>query len=375
MRPCLVISVNTTWNLANFRVGLIRGLVADGWRVVCLAPTDRHADRVRALGCELMHLPMDNDGTHPVRDLQLFWRYWRLLRELKPAAFLGFTVKPNVYGSLAAHASAIPVINNIAGLGTAFLRGGWLLRVVRMLYGLALRRSQTVFFQNVDDRDLFLQHGLVRMQQAMVLPGSGINLQHFTPRPRQRKECHPLVFLLVARLLWDKGVGEFVGALRLLRESGVPFEARLLGFLDARNPTAVPVEDVRQWQAQGLLTYCGESDDVRDAIADADVVVLPSYREGTPRSLLEAAAMAKPLIATDVPGCREVVVDEQNGYLVEPRSALGLARAIERMVLVSETERIDMGRKSRELVEQSFDEQRVLLAYKLAIERTREKAR
>lgn len=375
MSRCLVISVNTTWNLANFRAGLIRALVADGWRVVCLAPTDRHAERVRALGCELIHLPMDNDGTHPAHDLALLVRYWRHLRSLMPAVYLGFTVKPNVYGSMAAHALGIPVINNIAGLGTAFLRGGWLLRVVHLLYRLALGQSRTVFFQNPDDRALFLQFGLVRMTQTQLLPGSGVDLQHFTPRPRARAAGQPLVFLLVARLLWDKGIGEFVEALRLLRESNVPFEARLLGFLDVRNPTAVPAEMVQQWQDEGLISYVGETDDVREALAECDAVVLPSYREGTPRSLLEAAAMAKPLIATSVPGCREVVDDGRNGYLVAARSAHAIADAMARLVSLKEDERTAMADASREIVERRFSEHIVISAYQTAISAAAEKSR
>lgn len=367
MNPCLVISVNTTWNLANFRAGLIRALLADGWRVICLAPSDRHAERVRALGCELIHLPMDNAGTHPVRDAALLLRYWWHLRALRPVAYLGFTVKPNVYGSLAAHALGIPVLNNIAGLGTAFVRGGWLLRVVRLLYRLALGRSRTVFFQNADDRALFLQQGLVSEAQTQLLPGSGVDLQHFAPRPRKREPGQALVFLLVARLLWDKGIGEFVEALRRLRESKLPFEARLLGFLDARNPTAIAAEIVREWQNEALLTYCGETDDVRNALAEADVVVLPSYREGTPRSLLEAAAMEKPLITTDAPGCREVVAHGENGYLVPPRSAQALAEAMQRMIGLPEAARLAMGTASRQLVERHFDERIVIQRYRAAL--------
>lgn len=363
-RPVVVLSVNAAWNLVNFRAGLIRALLEAGYRVVALAPHDRHVAQVRALGCELIELPMDNQGTNPLRDLRLLWRYVVLLRLLRPRAFLGFTIKPNVYGSLACRWLGVPVINNVAGLGTAFMRAGWLNRLARLLYRVALRRSRRVFFQNQDDLALFTALGLVDAERAEVIPGSGVDLARFAPRPAgPRGPGTPLRALLVARLLWDKGVGEFVEAVELARASGARYEAQLLGFLDVKNPTAVPRARVEEWVERGAVTYLGERDDVRDAVAAADVVVLPSYREGTPRSLLEAAAMGKPLIATDVPGCREVVRDGENGLLVAARDSASLADALRRFADMSDDARQRMGAASRALVERSYDERLVIERY------------
>jgi hypothetical protein len=177
----VLIALNTAWNLVNFRSGLIRALVSHGYDVVAVAPTDEYAHQLAELGCRFVHLPMDNKGTHPGRDLMLLWRFGRLMRMERPDVFLGYTVKPNVYGSLAAHISGVPVINNVAGLGTVFIKGGWLNRLVRGLYQVALARSRKVFFQNEDDRQLFITGGLVDGALTDRLPGSGVNLKKFEP--------------------------------------------------------------------------------------------------------------------------------------------------------------------------------------------------
>jgi glycosyltransferase involved in cell wall biosynthesis len=279
---------------------------------------------------------MDNRGTHPGRDGMLFLRFLRLLRRERPDVFLGYTVKPNVFGSLAAHALGIPVINNIAGLGAVFIRDGWLVRLVRSLYRLALRRSATAFFQNDEDRQLFIGSGLVHTEVTELLPGSGIDLNRFIPAPKPSLSIgdSKFRFLLIARMLRDKGVAEYVEAARLLSQRWPHAEFCLLGFLDVQNPTAISQAEMDAWVVQGFVNYLGASEDVRDAIAAADCVVLPSYREGTPRTLLEAAAMARPIITTDAVGCREVVDDGVNGVLCKVRDSADLAEKMAKMLLL-----------------------------------------
>ncbi|MEM7353726.1 MAG: glycosyltransferase family 4 protein [Acidobacteriota bacterium] len=364
-RPRILLSINAAWNIYNFRSGLIRALLEAGFEVITCAPEDGYEAKLEALGSRFVPLPMDNSGTNPLRDGALFLRYLRILARERPDVYLGYTIKPNVYGSLACHRLGIPVINNVSGLGTAFIRNNWLTRWVKALYRQALRRSATVFFQNEDDRSLFLDAELVRATQTQLLPGSGIDLERFQP---QSKEPNPSpVFLLVARLLWDKGVGEFVEAARLVREQHPSARFQLLGFLGAGNRTAVPRESVEQWVDEGLVEYLGDTDDVRPFIAAADCVVLPSYREGTPRSLLEAAAMAKPLVATDVPGCRQIVDDGKNGYLCEVRNADDLAAKLERFIGLPPAEKARMGENGRLKMENEFDEQIVIRRYLAAI--------
>jgi glycosyltransferase involved in cell wall biosynthesis len=366
LRKKVVIALNTAWNLVNFRAGLLRSLVTAGYEVVAVAPPDEYASRLPALGCRYVPLPMDNQGTHPGRDLALFWRFLRLMWNEKPDVYLGYTVKPNIYGSLAAHASGVPVINNIAGLGAVFIKGGWLNLLVRRLYRLALTRSHKVFFQNEDDRQMFVTGSLVVESATDRLPGSGIDLDMFSPQPLPGRS--PIRFLLIARMLWDKGVGEFVEAARILKQRGVDAEFCLLGFLDVQNPTAISRSHMDEWVAEGVVLYLGVSDNVREEIAQADCVVLPSYREGTPRTLLEAAAMARPIITTDAVGCRDVVDDGVNGFLCRLRDAPDLADKMASVVAMSPADREAMGRRGRDKVEREFDEKIVIDKYLEAIQ-------
>ncbi|MDB5540760.1 MAG: glycosyltransferase [Devosia sp.] len=366
--PRILICSNTAWSVYNFRRSLIVALIADGYEVVVVAPPDEYAEKLPGLGCRYIPLPMDNRGTSPLRDLRLLLRFWQMLRRERPVAYLGYTIKPNVYGSLAAHSLGIPVINNIAGLGAAFIRASWLTEVAKLLYRLALGRSQRVFFQNREDRELFIAKRLVREAQAGLLPGSGVDLARFSPAP-PRPADGEIRFLLVARMLWDKGVGEFVEAARRTRRAHPEARFQLLGFLDVPNPAAIERSVVEGWVAEGVVEYLGVTEDVRPHLAAADCVVLPSYREGLSRSLIEAAALGRPLIATDVPGCREVVDDGVNGFLVAPRDATPLAAALATFCSLTMAQRTRMGASSRQKAVSEFDETVVVDRYRHEITR------
>ncbi|AGB47359.1 glycosyltransferase [Mesorhizobium australicum WSM2073] len=365
----IVISINTSWNVVNFRKGLIEALRRRGYDVVVVAPRDEYSSLIPGMGCRHVDIEIDNSGTSPVRDLALLWRYWLILRREKPLAFVGFTIKPNVFGSMAANLNGIPVINNVSGLGTVFLQGGLLQGIAKALYRLALARSKVVFFQNDDDRMLFVGARIVRKERTALLPGSGVDLARFSPSPRQRAPSGAIVFLLVARLLWDKGVGEFIEAARLVRRQAPAVRFQLLGFLDVENRTAVSRAEIEQWVDEGLVEYLGATDDVRPFLDAADCVVLPSYREGTPRSLLEAAAMGKPLIATDVPGCKEVVDHAVNGFLCKVRDASDLSARMIDFVTMDGHSRDAMGNESRKKVERQFSETIVVESYMHQIEK------
>lgn len=360
MSRTIVISINASWNIVNFRAGLIRALRQKGWRVVALSPPDEYSSRLGELGAEHVPIAIDSLGVSPLRDLTLFVRYHGLLKQIRPDAFLGFTAKPNVWGSLAANALGIPVINNISGLGTAFIEGGTLRRIVSILYRAALRRSRTVFFQNPEDCQLFLERRLVRPEQSRLLPGSGLDLVRFRPAPLPPG---PFTFLMIGRLLWQKGVREYVEAARIVRRKAPDARFRLLGFLDAANRSAVPRTEVERWVGEGLIDYLGATDDVRPHIAAAHCIVLPSYREGLPRSLLEGAAMARPLIASDVPGCRHVIDEGASGYLCDVRDPASLAEAMLKMLSLPEAVRSAMGAAARERVERQFDERGAIRPY------------
>ena len=372
----IVICLNSAWNLVNFRTGLIRALVKQGYEVVAMAPSDSFASRLAALGCRFVPIPMANSGTNPLQDCLLLWRFCQLLQQEQPDVYLGYTVKPNIYGSIAAHWLGIPVINNIAGLGAVFIQDGWLVRIVRRLYAIALGRSAKVFFQNADDLALFINGGLVQPDVTDLLPGSGIDLAKFKPMtPRinsipmdcriasARRNDGNFRFLLIARMLRDKGVVEYVEAARQMRQHWPQAEFCLLGSLDVKNPAAISRAEMDAWVAEGVVNYLDVSDDVRDEIATADCIVLPSYREGTPRALLEAAAMARPIVTTDAVGCREVVDDGVNGYLCRIKDSTDLAEKMSRVIAMPLADREKMGLLGRAKVEKKFDEKFVINKY------------
>lgn len=359
----VVIALNTAWNLVNFRAGLIRALVAQGYEVVAVAPQDEFAPRLAALGCRFVACPMDNKGTHPGRDFLLFLRFLKLLRNERPDVYLGYTIKPNVYGSLAAHLSGIPVVNNIAGLGTTFIRKNWLTRLVRLLYKTALSRSHHVFFQNNEDKQLFIEQGLVAHDKVSRLPGSGVDLSMFCHEPVSQVKDRPFYFLLVARLLWDKGVGEYVEAARLVHLRFPAAKFQLLGFLDVKNKTAISSAQMDAWVNEGVVEYLGVADDVKPYLAAADCVVLPSYREGVPHSLLEAAAIGRPIVTTDAVGCRDAVEHGVTGLLCRVADAADLAEKLLQIIELTDESRARMGLAGRKKMEIEFDEKFVIDLY------------
>jgi len=357
----IVLSANSDWNIANFRQGLIRGLRSAGYEPVVIAPQDPAADkRMRDLAVERIPLHIDRAGLNPLADFRLLLKYRSLLQQLRAAAYLSYTIKPNIYGSFAAASLGIPAIPNVSGLGTAFIQGGGLQRFVTWLYRIGFARAPVVFFQNQEDSDLFVSRRIVRLAQSKVLPGSGVDLDRFSPKPLP--EGGP-VFLFIGRLLRDKGVVEFVEAARNLRSEFPGARFQLLGGLDEGNRTGIRANELAAWVGEGVVEYLGTTDDVRPFIAGATTVVLPSYREGLPRSLLEAAAMARPLIASDVPGCRQVVDDGTNGFLCAARDASALANRMRRLAHLPRPQQIAMGEAGRSKVQERFSEAFVVQAY------------
>lgn len=368
MKDKVVLISNTAWYIYNFRRGLIKELQQQGYSVVAVAPPDEYAERLTEIGARFLPLPMDNKGTNPFRDLRLAFALRRLLSRERPCCALTFTVKPNVFGAFAARSLGIPVISNISGLGTVFIKRTWVTMVVRTLYRSALRFASKVFFQNPDDLELFVGNRLVDPSKSQLLPGSGVDTRWFTPPTPPDQPQGRFRFLLLGRLLWDKGVGEFVDAAAQLRRKFPDCEFVLMGFTDIDNATAIPMSKIEEWQKSGLLTYVAPAVDVREQLTKAHCVVLPSYREGTPKALLEAASMAKPIITTDVPGCRQVVEDGATGFLVKVRDAADLAEKMERMIGLTEGERVAMGLRGREKMIREFDERIVIRAYLQAVE-------
>ena len=366
MRVALVI--NTSWNIWNFRRGLVRALQAAGHEVLAIAPPDAYSGRLETeLGCRYVPIMMENKGTNPLRDLQLTRRFVAVYRRERPDVVLHFTIKPNIYGTLAARLAGVPSINNVSGLGTVFIVENLVSRVARGLYRLAFRFPRKVFFQNNDDRELFIRYGLIRPALTGLVPGSGVDLMRFCPQPAQLSGG-AFTFLMVARVLYEKGIVEYLEAARQVRaELGAGVQFQLLGSLDEAGGVGMPRATFEQWLAEGHVHYLGTSDNVAEHLHRADCVVLPSYREGTPKTLLEAAACGKPLVTTDVPGCRETVQHGLNGYLCQVRSTADLAAKLLAVAQLPPARLAAMGAASRQLAEEKFDEQLVLQQYLAAV--------
>ena len=326
--------VNADWFFLSHRLPLAKEALRRGWRVTLVASDTGSADLVRAEGIDFVDLPVSRSGTNPLREIQTVAFLARLYRRLRPSLIHHVTLKPVVYGSLASRSTPdVPVVNAVSGLGYTFIsKASWhpLRLVVQRLYALALRRRRLwTIFQNDDDLAHFVDDGLVDPDGAILIRGSGVDVQRFTPTAELSGA--PVV-VLPARLLRDKGVVEFVEAARQLRAEGSPARFALVGMLDPDNPAGIDEATVERWVATGDIEWWGFRDDMPEVYRQATVVVLPSYREGLPKALLEAGASARTLITTDVPGCRDVVTDDETGLVVPVRDASALAGALRRVL-------------------------------------------
>jgi glycosyltransferase involved in cell wall biosynthesis len=348
-----------SWTFFNFRRGLATALAARKTDVTGGgAGGDGYEEKISALGIPYKVLPVDKRGVNPIADMRLIATLYRWYRQGRPDVVHHFTIKPVIYGSIAARLAGVPrIVNTITGLGYVYTgRQGPLRWIVDLLYRIALRCSHVVFFQNDDDRTLFLRNGLVRAEVASLMR-EGVDIQRFHPAvvAASNGSEGAVAVLMLSRVLRDKGVYEYVDAARILKKAMPNVRCSILGEIDMRNPSAVPEEAVNAWHEEGVVRWFRHTDEVRPYIAMADIVVLPSYREGMPRSLLEASAMGKAVIATDVVGCREVVEHGRTGLLVPVRDAEALAKAIIELARDPER-RARMGAAGREKVLKQFDE-------------------
>jgi glycosyltransferase involved in cell wall biosynthesis len=344
-------------SLTNFRAPLLQALGQAGHTVIGVAPDVKATDVacLKSLGALAEKVEFSRTGMNPFADVIGFFRLWSYFRRARPDAVLAYTAKPVIYGMMASRLNGVPCrAALITGLGFAFTEGAGLKRkfarsVAWLLYKLALPCATVIIFQNPDDLALFRQLGLFSARQRVeIVNGSGVNLKHFATAPLPQKP----VFLMIARLLVDKGVREYAEAATTVKTLMPDVAVKLVGWLD-QSPGAISATELAQWQKDGL-EFLGKLDDVRPAIAAASVVVLPSYREGTPRSVLEGMAMGRAIITTDAPGCRETVVDGVNGLLVPPREAAALSQAM--LTLARDPRRVhEMGQSSRRLAQEKYE--------------------
>lgn len=371
MKKNIVLVSNTSWFIYNFHLTLLEALHKDGYKVTVVAPKDDYSQKFEVLGMEYHEIKMNNKGTNPVEDAKLILDFYKIYKKIAPDVILQYTIKPNIYGSIAAGMLGVPVISSITGLGTVFLNDSLSSKVARMLYRIALRSTRKVFFLNSYDRELFIESKLVKSKKADLMPGSGINTEMFKPSEIKIEKHNTVQFLFIARLLKDKGLIEYIEAARKVSakfvENDIKVEFCILGAYYPGNPTAITEVEMKAWELEGCVKYLGTSNDVSVVISEADCIVLPSYREGLSRVLLEAASMEKPIVTTNVPGCKEVVDHDINGYLCDAKDSHALGEQIEKMILLSNKERQEMGRRGRVKVIKEFDEKIVNEKYKNAI--------
>lgn len=356
----LIFIGNTAWSMYNFRRPVFEYFQEQGFEIIIASPSDEiYQQQLRLIGCKCYSIDIEAKGNNPIKDLATMWQIFSILKKEKPACCFFYTIKPNVYGSMAATLLGIPFIPVTTGLGYVFLVDNAVSKVAKFLYKIAFRKAVQVWFLNQDDVNAFRQAKLVPDDKISILKGEGIDVNRF----ELHNGSSAISFILVARMLWDKGVGEFVNAARILNGKYPQVKFKLLGFLGVDNPSAISREQMNEWVNEGIVEYLGVAKDVRPFLYDSTCVVLPSYREGIPFSLMEGAAAGKPLIATDGIGCKEVVDDGLTGFLSRLKDVQSLSHCMEKIILMSENERIQMGMRGREKMKKEFGVDLVIRKY------------
>lgn len=356
----IALVANSTWNIYNFRQNVIDKLLAESHEVIVIAPVDEYLEykekypQVKHYGIRTL----DRDSTNPLKDLLLIAELIRRYRIVKPDLILHYTNKPTIFGSIAARFHRIPSIAMITGLGYPFIRGGWIRSLTSFLYEHTARFHEKFIFENIADRELFEKDHIIPVGKGVSIKGCGVNVDYYAPRSNGTPESET-TFTFVGRLLYDKGIKEFVEAAKLIKAKHPKVSFWVVGDLDKDNPATVEKEELTDWVNNNIIDYHGFQRDVRDIIQKSSCIVLPSYREAIPRTITEGMAMSKPVITTDVAGCREAVDVGENRFLVEPKSVDSLAKGFEKFLALDAHQPHIMGEKGRQKVLQEFDDRKI----------------
>lgn len=358
MTKRIAMVVNEAWNMYNFRGGLIKKLMEAGDEVTVIAPKDEFTKKLEDMGVRVIDIHINSKGINPVEDIKLMLEFRRIYKREQFDVTFHYTIKPIIYGTLGAALAGIKSVGVTTGLGYAFINENIVSKIVKYLYKFSLLFTKDVWFLNNQDRKIFLEKKIIPVKKAFVLPGEGIDLEEFKPLVKTRKDGKT-VFLMVARALWDKGVREYFEAAKDIKDKNKDVEFWFLGKIGVPNPTAVPKEFVEEYVKSGVINYLGTTDDVAQVVKEADCFVLPSYREGISRVIMEAASMEKPVLATDVPGCSELVDTGVNGFLCEAKNSHSLTEIMEKFLMLTESERVEMGRAGRVKMREEFSLKKV----------------
>lgn len=353
---------NSLKTMCNFRMGVMAELSKVGYDVVVIAPKDCDITCLKQANIRLTAIEMDCKGMNPFSDIKLAKTLKNIYSKEKFDFIFHYTIKPVIYGSWAAHKANIPQISVITGLGYTFIRKGLINRIAKCLYRFSLRTASEVWFLNQDDKTLFMEQNLVSSFKARLIHSEGVDVEKY--QSRVDLSISPFIFLFIGRVLWDKGVGEYVKAARFVKKQYANVQFHILGQLGANNPACVSTQQMEEWERTGIFKYLGETANVLPYIEKATCIVLPSYREGVSRVLLETASMERPLIASNVPGCREVLIDGYNGFLCEAQDSNSLIACMMHMLALPEKELVEFGKNGRTHVIKHFAEEKIIALYK-----------
>jgi glycosyltransferase involved in cell wall biosynthesis len=352
------IVANTTWNIYNFRLNVIDLLVKEGHDVFVMAPIDEYIEYKERFP-SVKHIPLrvlTRDGKHPLKDFMLIEELRRKYKRLKLDIVIHYTHKPNIYGAIAGKLTNIPTIGIVTGLGYPFLKKGWMEKLVATMYRLTSGLHKKVIFENEDDRVMFIKQKLVKKEKAISIKGCGVNIAHFAPMDAPVRNGITR-FTFIGRLLYDKGIKEFVEAASDIktRYNGKS-KFTVVGEIDKDNPSSVNPDELAEWVHEDIIDYRGYVKDVRSIISNSDCIVLPSYREAIARSLTESMAMGKPIIATETAGCREAIDQGENGFLVPIKDRDSLREAMDKIINMNNDQLKSMGEKGRQKTIKEFDD-------------------
>lgn len=360
--PKLLFFITEDWYFYSHRLPLARAAIKAGFEVLLLANVQSHGDVIRSEGIRIIPLALQRRSTNPLRELKTLFQIVKTYRAERPDIVHHVAIKPVLYGSIAAYLAGIPrVVNALAGMGYLFISDSFKASALRLgikrLFQIFLNKNKSrLVLQNPDDVDMFVKNGIVEEDRIRLIRGSGVDVSIFSPTPESPQ---PVTVILSARILYDKGIAEFVEAANILLQQGCMARFILVGNLDPENPATISKEQIYRWQGEQKVEWWGHQSNMPTVLAQAHIVCLPSYREGLPKALLEAAACGRPIVTTDVPGCREIVKDGINGFLVPARDSLSLAEALRRLIENKEL-REQMGARGREMVLNEFSEQKVV---------------
>lgn len=358
-------TANVLWDIYIFRYGVIKALISDGHEVVVIAPNDSRIDFPKELNIRHIPIKLSMRGTNPIKDISLLSQLKKIYKEEKPDIVFHYTIKPNIYGTLAAKFSNVNSIAVLTGLGYSFIEGGLVSKIAKFLYKLSLKYSKEVWVLNGDDKETLINENIINEKKIFILPGEGVDTNKFKPLNEIKHEG--TIFLMIARAFFDKGVREFIEAAKIIKNQNQNIKFWFLGALGGNAKNGIDSDKMDEYVKEGIIEYLGHRKDVELVIGASDCVILPSYREGISKVLMEAASMEKPLIASNVTGCKEIIEDNENGYLVKVKDSIDLANKIQKFIKLSQKEKEEMGRKGRNKILKEYDEKIIIEIYRRKI--------